>query len=516
MSSDSKCLRGATMDQKRPGGEMKTADSDEPTKSQLLPLSAKWRELPNKPYFLPGIVTVLAVLLLFHYVGHPGDGLHVTYPIRFRDVGVVSIPVTVPYYTVILGLLILSGTAFAVYRIVGKRAAWWLMPAVAAVTAVLVWSPVMDLLQTLTNFGTPDGVPGETEPFVTGLIKMFFQAGLPEELLKVIPAGVGVWVALKFTDRQSPLWALRITEPLDGILIGVASGLGFAFAETIFQYVPRTIIGNPAAIAKAYFQLVKQVGLDHAVIEIQRYMPGRGTSLELMIPRLMANICGHAAYAGLFGYYIGLAVMKPAHRVKLALTGLAVAAGTHAAWDAAAGSGSEILGAIVKIAIFGLFAAAIAKAREISPNRSHLLASQILDRFSRVHAPTEPLAQAAAAAVPAAPAKQAGAQTFSITWDDTSAMGAIEIGTARIPVAVGARLYERQAPGTKSSRGDGIVAEVNANPNDPDVLGLKNLSNQMWQVTMQGGERRDLAPGRSVRIARGMRIALGDLTAEVR
>jgi hypothetical protein len=103
-----------------------------------------------------------------------------------------------------------------------------------------------------------------------------------------------------------------------------------------------------------------------------------------------------------------------------------------------------------------------------------------------------------------------------MTWGDDSNLLTIEIGTARVPVAPGARLYERQTPGARSMNNDNVVAEVNANPNDASMLGIKNLSNQSWEVVTESGEKRQLASGRSVRLARGTRIQIGDLVAVVK
>jgi len=523
------------MDQNRPGGEMRGAAAQGPTRSQLLPFGAKWQELPSKPYFFPGVVMVIAVLALFHFAGQPDAGLVVHRPLSVSIRGTVVrtlVPVTVPWYTIVLALLITSGLAYALHRILGKKTVWWLMPVVAVAAAVLTESPVMGMLQSLTSFAGPFN-PRESYSFVGGFIKMFFLAGVPEESLKAIPVALGVWAAVKVSRRDSMLWPLRVTEPLDGIQIGIASGLGFALVETLLQYVPD---------------------------EILRHNSGAG--LELMIPRLAGNICGHAAYAGVFGYYIGLAAMKPAQRVKLVLIGLAVAASMHAAWNGAAVSNSEILMLLAAVGAFALLITAILKAREISPVRSQLLPSQVIDTLTaRPAAPaaapmatppggwtapphgavphgwpsagaasagpapaaahtTPPVPHATPAAAHTTPptpyATPPAAPARSMTWDDTPAPWVMEIGSARMPVRVGACLYERQAPGTTASRGDGIVAEVNTNPNDHSVLGLKNLSNQIWHVTTEAGDQRELAPGRSIRISRGMRVALGDLVAEVK
>jgi hypothetical protein len=61
-----------------------------------------------------------------------------------------------------------------------------------------------------------------------------------------------------------------------------------------------------------------------------------------------------------------------------------------------------------------------------------------------------------------------------------------------------------------------VVAEVNANPNDPSVLGLKNVSDTVFHVTTADGQTRELVPGRSIRIESGMRLQIGDLIASVR
>jgi RsiW-degrading membrane proteinase PrsW (M82 family) len=535
--------KGETMEHKRPGGEMRPANPQEPTRSQLVPLGGTWHDLVRRAWFWPGVATVVVVMLLFSYMGDRSA----TFTIKLHGV----LPVGVPIYTIVFALFILGLTGFAIYRIAGKATAWWVMPAVAAVTAVLTMGPVMDLLQDLTRFGLGDIT--KQDGLAMRFVKMFFHAGLPEELLKALPVAVGVYLGMKLTQPRSPLWALRVTEPLDGILIGAAAGLGFAFAETIFQYVPRTIIdhgsvtagllallkklgvvarlpadtSNLQDIASLYGALIKLIGVDRATFELQQLLQSRQSAgLELMIPRLLANICGHAAYAGIFGYFIGLAALKPANRVKTILVGLVLAAAVHAAWNA---SGGGLLGTVVKLGVFVLLAAVILKARELSPNRSQLAASQLIDRFSRVRRPADAggdtgatgtagaagAAGAGTAAAPQRPAAGAASQR-SETWDDGAEVLVIEIGTARVPVAVGARLYERQAPGTQASRGDGIVAEVSASPTDPNVLGLKNLSTQRWHVTTDKGERRELDAGRAIRIARGTRIQLGDLVAEVK
>jgi hypothetical protein len=271
-------------------------------------------------------------------------------------------------------------------------------------------------------------------------------------------------------------------------------------------------------IHELYKIMIEVFGRDGADLALNRMVAGgQARGLELMLPRLFGDVFGHAAYAGIFGYFIGLAAMKPANRIKTVLTGLAIACVLHASWNAAAGTSSLFMFAIA-LAAFVMLAVSIIKGRQISPERSQLVASQIIERAPPPAAPaasSPPKATPMPAAAAARVQPQAAA-AGSITWDDDSNQRFLEIGSARIPAAVGARLWERQAPGATASRGDGVVAEVNANPNDPSVLGLKNLSLQSWAVTLADGTQRELAPGRSIRLEAGMRLKIGDLNAQVR
>lgn len=499
-------------DIKRPGGEMHVPDAPATTKSQLLPIG-RIGDLPKKPFFIPGIVVVIAVFLLFQFA-NPSSTFQVMYA------GVL--PVNVPTYSLVLAFMLTAGFAYAFYRMIGKKYAWWVMPTVVVVMGFVTESSAMAFFHAIFQSGSFETAKGDLLP--TAFFKMVFRAGLPEEFLKAIPIAIGVWIALKLKDQNSPLAQFRVAEPLDGIMIGVASGLGFAFAETLLTYVPRIILGgdaNAVLIFKAYKLLAAKIGEAHAIIEIQKLMPGREQSLQVLIPRVLGNICGHACYSGILGYYVGLAVLKPVNRVKTVLIGLAIAVGIHAAWDSV---GFGFLLALVAFAGFAILSAAIVKGREISPNRGQLMASQLLDRFSRIHSAPVPAAAAAAPAAPApfapaAPAaspRAADAPAPSMTWDDASNLLVIEIGTARVPAVPGAHLYARQAPGALPMNDDGVVGEVNANPNDPAVLGIKNLSKQTWEVTTEPGERRELVPGRTVRLARNTRILIGDLYAVVK
>jgi len=102
--------------------------------------------------------------------------------------------------------------------------------------------------------------------------------------------------------------------PLDGLMIGAASGLGFTLVETLLEYVPE-------AVAHAN--------------EVNGAIAGAFVGVELEIPRLLGAITGHMAWAGYVGYAIGAAAITSdvGRRWKLVLGAYFVAALLHASWD---------------------------------------------------------------------------------------------------------------------------------------------------------------------------------------
>jgi len=84
-----------------------------------------------------------------------------------------------------------------------------------------------------------------------------------------------------------------------------------------------------------------------------------------------------------------------------------------------------------------------------------------------------------------------------------------------IQLSEGIRLSPTDIPGLKANIASETVAEVSQHPNDPTILGLKNLSNRSWDVTVVAGDRRQIEPGRSIRLAIGTKIDFGSVTGEI-
>ena len=200
--------------------------------------------------------------------------------------------------------------------------------------------------------------------FGTGLCEEGFKA-LPLIALALFGAGcaalsrnTGGWLS-RFIGGFGK--RLGLFEPLDGIVMGVASGSGFFIAETLVQYVPGVMKQVKYAGSQAFDGLV------------------------LLLGRGLPDIAEHSAWAGLFGYFIGLAVLRPGMAYVLIPLGWLSAAALHGAWDAidaVTNNGLVIMGFWVFVGLlsYALLAGAIFKAREISPRRRARIAAGLQRR----------------------------------------------------------------------------------------------------------------------------------------
>jgi len=298
--------------------------------TQLFPIFSTGRDLTRKAYLLPGGITVTFVVLMFLAVGEP----------------------------LLFNLLLaayLSGAAFYfIYQLCGKHKPLWVLILAAAITIAILLSPLLDWFVLVFRTLLPGHIPAnETSiSFPVLLVKMFFGAGLMEELIKSIPVLLLWWVGRQ--GRRSR-WreAIGVWEPLDGILLGAASAVGFTLVETLGQYLPdvyRATMGAGEGAAQL-------------------------ASLQLLIPRVLGSVAGHIAYSGYLGYFIGLSVMRRRKRWLVLGVGYLTAAGLHALWNTA-GSVSPVLLAVVGVLSYAFLGAAILKARELSPTRSQNFATR--------------------------------------------------------------------------------------------------------------------------------------------
>src|SRR5215469_3421888 len=175
-----------------------------------------------------------------------------------------------------------------------------------------------------------------------GVLPSLIAPGIVEEAVKILPVVFVLAAGLLLSHRLQREYGLR--EPLDGIILAAASATGFAFLETMFVYVPK------------YGALISA-------------------------PRLLVNVFSHIAYAGAFGYFIGLAALRHRRAIPAVIAvaiGFLLANVLHDLWDAMRfyGGGLAIISPIhevvTAIICFVVLGSLIMKAREMSPEREFL------------------------------------------------------------------------------------------------------------------------------------------------
>jgi RsiW-degrading membrane proteinase PrsW (M82 family) len=399
----------------------------------VLPILSTKQDLLRKAYLIPGIVTILVVVGLFAAIGKP------------------------EIFNALLAIYLIGAAYFFIYQLSGKPKPWWVLLGSALVTIVLLVSPISWLFIFVFRHILPGEIPKGTDiGFFPLFIRMFFGAGMMEELLKAVPVFVALWLGQK--KLKSP-WRERVGvwEPLDGILLAAASAAGFTFIETLGQYVPGIVQDVATQAGEGVGELV---------------------GVQLLIPRIIGSVAGHIAYSGYFGYFIGLSVLKPSKRWSLLAIGYLTAASLHALWNASGAIGSLVT-AFAGILAYAFLMAAILKARQLSPTRSQNWATQ--------YAPNLPLAAA-----------------FSL-----------RIQQRTIPLAMGTKIQSREIPGLAAQKPGGVVAEVNVNPQAPSILGLHNCSQQVWVATLANGQQKRIERDRSIKLAAGTKINFGTVEGEI-
>lgn len=301
------------------------------TLSQLFPIFSTGRELTRKAYLIPATITIGFVVVLFAAIGEPA------------------------LFNLLLAAYLSTAAYYFIYQLCGKHKPWWLLLGVALATMAILSSPLLGLSIFIFRQILPGQIPSSNESvnFLLLLIRMFFGAGLMEELLKALP----ILALQAFAQRLKAPWRQRlgVEEPLDGILLGAASAIGFTLLETLGQYVPEITQNATLQAGEGVGQLV---------------------GLQLLIPRLLGAVAGHLSYSGYLGYFIGLSALRPSRRWLILGVGYLTAASLHALWNAC-GTINPIILASVGGLSYAFLGAAILKARSLSPNRSDNFATRL-------------------------------------------------------------------------------------------------------------------------------------------
>lgn len=304
------------------------------TLTQLFPIFSTGQELTRKAYLIPASLTALVAVLLFF--------------LRVPEL-----------FNLVLGGYLAAIAYTYIYQLCGKHKPWWLLLG-SALWTLLLAIPLVKLLAPLFYQGLAGWATGDQ--FIPTLARHTLGTGLLEELIKVLPIFLVLfWGKFRFASPHQT-WGVR--EPLDGILIGTASAVGFTLIETLGLYVPSQI---------------------QSIAAISGGDMGQLAGLQLLIPRILGSVSGHLAYSGYLGYFIGLSVLKQKQRWQILAVGYSTAALLHGLWNTTGtfvASQVSLFAGLISLAAIGILsyaflAAAILKARALSPTRSQNFATRI-------------------------------------------------------------------------------------------------------------------------------------------
>jgi RsiW-degrading membrane proteinase PrsW (M82 family) len=158
------------------------------------------------------------------------------------------------------------------------------MLATVAVIGIVTQAPIAIFLETRLHAGT-------------GSLLDVFTIGLPEELAKAIPI-----VAVALIWRQK--WQEQ--APRDYLFLGAVSGLVFGAAEAVHYFID--VLGSLSGNANGILL--------------------QGLTIQY-IWRFLTDPIDHATWAGITGYFIGLAVTGHTRRYSVAPIGIGIAAVLH-------------------------------------------------------------------------------------------------------------------------------------------------------------------------------------------
>ena len=223
-------------------------------------------------------------------------------------------------------------------------------PMLALVTAVALATqvPLAIALETALHSST------------TGLAASIFTVGLPEELAKALPL---LPVALLY-------WRRRTLEPRDFLFLGAVSGLAFGASEVVHYFTVNGVAEFYQTVQSAVPSIGQLLSTGHspsASLFDVLIGPVRYFILDF-VWRFLTDPISHACWAGLTGYFIGLAVTRRHKWYLVAWVGLAVASALHGLNDWGRVNGGPLWIVVTVIsAIFFLGCARVGSPRQRQP-----------------------------------------------------------------------------------------------------------------------------------------------------
>lgn len=208
------------------------------------------------------------------------------------------------------------------------------------------------------------------------LVGYVFGVGVREELCKAAPLLV------------LAILSVRMRRPLNGLVLGMMSGVGFAAAENVY-YVYRTVS-----------QAAETGGAGNLVMPVYNN-----------VIRMAMGPFVHGCLSGIFGYFIGLAAADPNRRAVFLLAGLGLSSLLHGLYDTGVTT-SPVLGLAVQAFTYFVLMTYVLKARGLASARE--IGGGVFNRTVMIQAPLVPVISATQATVP--PPPQRPAPRASLAW----------------------------------------------------------------------------------------------------
>jgi RsiW-degrading membrane proteinase PrsW (M82 family) len=233
------------------------------------------------------------------------------------------------------------------------------MLAAVAVVGIVTQAPTAIFLETKLH--------GNTSSLLD-----IFTIGLPEELAKAIPIVVVAWIWRQYWHTQTPR---------DYLFLGAVSGLVFGAAEVVhyFTDVLGSLSGN-----------VNGLVLQDLTIQY--------------VWRFLTDPIDHACWAGITGYFIGLAITGQDRKYSIGLVGIAIAAVLHGLndWNPVNSHPAWVLVTLISVLLF----LGYARAGAWLPEQAMAAPDGMVvpPEHAQAHPPAGPVPWAAAPAPAPAPA----------------------------------------------------------------------------------------------------------------
>jgi RsiW-degrading membrane proteinase PrsW (M82 family) len=179
----------------------------------------------------------------------------------------------------------------------------------------------------------------------TNLPASIFTVGVPEELAKALPVLVAAWIWRRQWHTQNPC---------DYLFLGAVSGLVFGAAEAIHYFTVTDVNIFKQTVQSdipAILQLINAGYSKSASVFYVLIFPVWHLILQV-VWRFLTDPISHACWAGITGYFIGLAITGRVPRYQVGLAGICIAAVLHGLNDWTVGNPAWVLVVLMSVVLF--------------------------------------------------------------------------------------------------------------------------------------------------------------------